>query len=114
MVQEFRQRYDVAVLTLQQLWAERDALASALRTDIAAPVPARIEGGTSDFKPEFAWSLPPDGKPSRIVPIYGTDLEAVSIDANAELVGASLDALESALQFCKGILSTRVREQGLE
>lgn len=102
-VSDFQRRYQLAIASVQTMWAEADALGAALRTKVDAELPIKISGGPV---PTVCGTGFPVCDPIRVERIAGPDTAPPpAIDALAARIGATLDRLDGALNFAAGIRS---------
>jgi hypothetical protein len=95
-IREFQTRYRSAVLALQTLWAEGEALSRALRSEVPVPLPVRV-------------TTSPISGVARAQAIRA-DVGDVAVDPVAAKLAARLDAVVGALALCNGIRDVRVAD----
>jgi hypothetical protein len=98
----FRVKYDAVIRAFQEVSAEGDALASALRFPVEMPLPVKVSGGQRETVSGIGI---PECDPIKVERVPGTDLQPVTIDPVAQRVGSALDKLDGALNFACGIRS---------
>jgi hypothetical protein len=96
----FRVKYDAVIRAFQEVSAEGDALASALRFPVEMPLPVKVSGGRRETVSETAF---PTYDPIRVERDLGPVTAPPAIDPAAKLIGGVLDKLESGINFANGI-----------
>jgi hypothetical protein len=102
---DFEQRYSVALAALQNLAAEGEALQAVLRTNIVMEMPCAIADADQKIGCH-PWSIPNVVHP-RLVRLPASNPAPVTIDKSAEVIGATLDKLDSALRFIEAVAKER-------
>jgi hypothetical protein len=105
----FRVKYDAVIRAFQEVSAEGDALASALRFPVEMPLPVKVSGGQRETVSGIGI---PECDPIRVERIAGPDTGRPVIDAIAGRIGTTLDKLENAIDFANGLrASIRMQAQ---
>ena len=105
----FRVKYDAVIRAFQEVSAEGDALASALRFPVEMPLPVTVSGGRRETVSGIGI---PECDPIKVERVPGTDLQPVTIDPVAQRVGTTLDRLGTAIDFANGLrASIRMQDQ---
>jgi hypothetical protein len=110
-VRELQTRYAEKVRELQQLWAEGDQLAGALRAKVDLPLPVRLKY-PDDKQGRISYRTEEQARP-KLERVAGVSDMPV-IDPHAARLGSALDALDKAIQFCSGVRENRERELKLQ